>query len=255
MSDKQLDLATVPESNLPATTDPTPLQLMQLAIEKYGPEGAAQAVGVMERLVELQERMEDRQAGKDFAGAMADFQMECPDIPKSKKVRIITGKGTQLAWDFAPIDKIMNTIRPVLHKHGLSVTWDSETAEQKIKGIATITHRSGHSKTASFGMPVDASGVMGTSHKHASALSFVIRRAVLLVLGIVTADDADSDNDMVDDEKISDEQALDLQALIDETKTDKARLLKWAKADSLADIRAVNYAGIIAHLNTKKRGS
>ena len=61
--------------------------LLQLAVERGTP------VAELSKLVDLHERMEARQAAKDFADAMARFQAECPSVKKSSSAKIVTNGG------------------------------------------------------------------------------------------------------------------------------------------------------------------
>ena len=73
-----------------ARTDQGPdqiAQLLQVAIDKNI------SVEAMEKLVELHERVSARQAASEFAAAMAEFQAECPSIPKTSTAKIVTQSG------------------------------------------------------------------------------------------------------------------------------------------------------------------
>lgn len=248
-AEKQMSLSTASDAKL-AISEPTTAQLMQAAIEKLSTPGAEQAVAALEKLVALKERMDDRQAERDYAVALAAFQAGCPPIPKSKRVDVMTKSGMKYGYGYAPLEEIMKLIRPVAEKHGFAITWDSEVNEGMVKAECKIMHQNGHYATATFTAPIDDRAAMNKTQQHAAALTYAQRYSLLQVLGVVTGD---IDTDAVSVEKISENQVVDLEALIEETETNKDKVLAYAKAEKLSEIRATDYPGIIAHLETKRR--
>ncbi len=74
----------------------TPMTLMAQAIQKNIP------VETMEKLMDLQERWDKKNAQKEFNQAMADFQAKCPVIKKNKEVMEKDGKKAR--YSFASLD-------------------------------------------------------------------------------------------------------------------------------------------------------
>ena len=71
----------------PITTDGPLTDLLRIAVERGAP------VEQLEKLVDLHERMEQRQAARDFSAAFAAFQAECPSIVKNREGKVVTNKG------------------------------------------------------------------------------------------------------------------------------------------------------------------
>jgi len=208
----------------------TPMQLISQVVENPDFD-----VDKLDKLMSLQERWEDRQAAKQFNDALSKFQKETPKIVRSKKG----------AHDikYAPLDKIMDTIQPVLSAQGLAVrfstSWD---AQGYITAICTISHVSGHSEASEITIPVDDKMAANSSQKMGSANSYAKRYALSNALNLAFAE---TDTDGTDlGEKVTIDQATVIDDLIAEIKLPAARkkaFLKWAKAKSVEEIPVALY--------------
>ena len=85
---------------LEATTGNEVNALLELAINK-GVE-----VETLERLFDLEQRVNDRNARGAFFAALNRFQEECPDIKKTEEAKIATKSGSGYKYHFAPLDEI-----------------------------------------------------------------------------------------------------------------------------------------------------
>jgi hypothetical protein len=154
-------------------------------------------VGGVERMVALYERLQDKKAAKDFSAALADLQAETGKIVAMKPVhgKSLDGGKTEgpIKYHYAPFEDIMDRVRPLLTKHGFSISFDTEIKEPYLTSLCTLTHRSGHSKTNRFTVR------MGDGPPHASAAqasgsnaSFARRYALCDALAIVISQDDDA---------------------------------------------------------------
>lgn len=224
--------------------------LMALAVEK-GVDG----VEALERLVALQERLADRSAREQFFEALNRFQDECPVIVHDSKVDF-TGKssGTQVKYSYASLPHIWEVVKPLLQKHGFSVSWDTDESGPKMAIKCILYHRAGHSREATFTAPVtSASPGMSDQQKAGGALTYGRRQTLVSVLGLVAAE---SDNDGANEreiEAITEDQALDLQSIAEELKVDKAVFLKVLGAESFNGIPKAKLGEANALLDRKKK--
>jgi hypothetical protein len=186
--------------------------LLHLAINK------GVSVEALEKLVQLHERMADREAAKEFADAMAHFQSACPTIAKTSTARVVTKGGSAYTYNYAELDEIARTVRPFLHKQGLSYSWDSAVSEdgKRIRVVCTAAHMNGHKATASFEAPIASlSGAMSPQQEVAAALTFGKRQTLVQVLGLTTGDpDADGAAHNGPVEYVNPSQVEVLEALI-----------------------------------------
>ena len=171
----------LPQDLVPTEANPEAVRigsLLSLAIEK------GLSVEGLEKLVALHERVMDRSAAQEFAQAMAQFQEECPPIRKTTTATITTKSGGQYQYTYAELDEIARTVRPHLHKHGLSYSWDSACDDKMVSATCVVQHVNGHSRRAGFSAPVDTLAQMSGAQKYASALSFAKRQTLIQVLGV-----------------------------------------------------------------------
>ncbi len=237
-----------PPDGVPSLTDPVEpsiMQLMAMALEKGG-----DAVSQIERLVDMKLKLDALSAAREFNRAMADFQAECPPIAKSSTARIMTKGGTSYSYQYAELDEIARTVNPLLARHGLSYSWDSEFAEKSLTCICTVRHINGHSVPAKFALPIDNPSAMNDQQKVGAALTFAKRYSLISALGIVTGE---PDSDGADPATISDEQQTLLQAKLEEYGLDRQRFLSYMKVRSLAEIPATNFTAALNAIETRKR--
>ncbi len=142
----------------------------------------------LEKFMDLQFKFEDRQNERSFNKALADFQMECPVIKKTKKVSFNTTD-----YNYSPLDEIVFVIRPIMGKFGLSFSFDNEAKDgTKAKLYTTVMHSSGYSKKTTWDYDLmSQGGQMNTSQRNKSALTYAKRAGLENALGIVTTDEDD----------------------------------------------------------------
>lgn len=225
--------------------------LVALAIREKVP------VEVLERLVALRERIAEKNARAAYFAALAGFQAECPEIPRTKTANIATNTGSDFSYKYAPLEAITRTIRPILQKYGLSYSW---TVEESAKAgtldvVTTLRHIDGHSETSRFPVPTENRAKMSEAQKNGSAFTFGRRQTLAGVLGITTADDidgkaaAEADDD---GELITEDQLATLTDRINEVGADFARFCAFMKVEALKDIRKADFDKAIRALAQRK---
>lgn len=177
-----------PESGLqrievPAMRADDPMALLTMAVQR----GAD--VGTLERLAALRDKFLAEKARKAYFDSLAAFQRECPVIVKTSKVLV----GGSERYRYAPIDRIIKVVGPLLEKHGFAYQRDSKIEQGWVEAIVTITHREGHSETKSFRVPSESKAGMSEAQKYGAALTFADRYAFCGALGIKTGEE---DTDM-----------------------------------------------------------
>lgn len=118
-------------------------------------------VDVVQMLVQMQERQEDRQAERDFAIALDAAQSEVTQVQRLGFVDLTKAgekpkEGSQRGYNFARDEDIDNMLRSIMHKYGFSIFYDRTMREGGgLIVTATLLHSGGHSKTSSFPLPID----------------------------------------------------------------------------------------------------
>jgi ERF superfamily len=187
----------------------------------------------VEKMMNLQERWERREAEKAFADAMAEFKKNPPVIIKNKHVHYETDKGGVTDYDHASHDAVTLAVIKGLSEHGFSHKWQLAQREGKVVVTCVITHRLGHSESTTLESAPDSSGGKNSIQAIVSAKTYLERHTLLAATGLSTSDMQRDDDDGrgADDgkpgpitEKIYDGLLADLHA----TTTDAAAKLLWA---------------------------
>lgn len=173
------------------------------------------SVESLERILDMGRRLKAEWAKEQFIKSLAAFQGECPVIEKKKKVSFNTTN-----YSYAPLEDIVEEVKPLLAKHGFSYMFDTET-NGKMKVICKVYHLAGHMEPATFDMEIDANAKMNVSQKYGSALSYAKRYTFCAAFAINVKDEDNEKNlKTVDTVGIED---VDLDA-INETITQEALL-------------------------------
>ncbi len=245
-------LTAMPVDTAMTRTDPTPMSLMQLAIEK----GAG--VGELERLVALQERYEAREAKKAYVRAMAACQAAMPII-----VRNATNNHTHK--NYVNLEGMVRQARPVYMAHGFSLSFN--TADCPIAGymrvICLCSHIAGHTEPFQIDLAIDGTGAKGGSNMTAlqgagSTMSYGERYLTQKVFNLIISD-ADKEGELFGKMPIGPEQLAELQADIDTRDMDVSKFITFMNIPSgkLADMPSRDFSKAMQLIKLKplKKGS
>lgn len=234
---------TVPQTiqDSPASS---PARLIEMAIQQNAD------VAKLEKLMDLQERWDARQAEVAFNAALNKVQANLPQIEKK-------ADNKQTSSKYAKLEHVNAALVPVYAAEGFSISWG--TGDSPIDGhvrlIADLSHSAGHTRRYHLDVPLDRAGVKGNDNKtlvHAtgSSISYGRRYLTLMMFNASTYDDQDGNHPVP---RVSEEQQANLQALIDEVGANKKAFLGFLKVTSLADIRADRYVDAVKLLEAKRK--
>lgn len=240
------DQSALPLATQAATSEPSAAQLLQSLIDRGDPE---KNIGVLERLIALKERSDAKQAEREFAQAFHSLQAEMPGIQAMEEV---PDKQGNVKYVFAPYEYIMREVRPLLIKHGFSVTFDSEFKELRLVMRCTLLHIGGHSRTTTQYMRVSAPYGANDSQADGATSTMAKRYALCCALNIVVERDTDGRTDArVEGMPISFEQSQTLKELVKETRSDERAFLKYAGAGTYEEIGSNRYQELFRTLQAK----
>ena len=176
----------------------------------------------LEKFLDLQIKMEDRQSQKELFSALALFQGECPIIKKTKKVEFKSVK-----YSYSPLDEIIHIIKPIMLKHGLSFTFNVVTEADQNKLVTAIRHKGGAVVEYDYYYEsIHDDQRMNDAQRRKSALTFAKRAALENALGIATADE-DDDARRSTEVSITDDQVKEIDSLLAPADTSKEKFLSY----------------------------
>ncbi len=204
-------------------------------------------VAAIEKLVGLYERMELRDAEKQFSAAFVALQS---DLPVIVATTIIPNRGK-----YERFEDVMRVVGPLLVKHGFTVSFSMDFREGRILETCTLRHVGGHSQSNSFAVRTGKAD--SDTQADCKAATTAKRNALLNCLNIVIRQDAltDEDNDAtLEGDLISRDQVQYLKEQVEETKSDAAKFLALAGVTSFEEIRSGAYDVLVRALAAKARG-
>lgn len=169
-----------PQRNVMAQGAVTPAALLQVAMDQ----GAD--LDRLERLMDMQERWEKREAQKAFTEAMVAFKGENIVVTKDRTNKQHNSMYTSLG-------QLVSTVTPFLSKHGLSADWDLDQSNS-ITVTCIITHRLGGEKRVKFTAPPDGTGAKNEIQKIKSTITYAKSVTFESACGIASTD-ANEDDD------------------------------------------------------------
>lgn len=153
-------------------------------------------VGKVERLWAMHQTVVKQQAEAAFNDAMARTQAEIEPV-------INNATNTHTKSTYAKLAAIDKAITPIHTKHGLSVSYDTETKNVEdpieqgmLRIVAIVSHSGGHSRKHHIDLPLDIAGAQGTTNKTkvqatGSTNAYGRRYLKLMIFNVSTMDDND----------------------------------------------------------------
>lgn len=127
------------------------------------------------------------EARTEWTKAFLAAQRELPDIQKTKTAKIDTKGGGSYSYKYADLPDVLSAVRPILNRHGLTVTQAVAGERGSVSVTTRIYHEAGH--VEEFG-PIELGG--GSDARTAgSAITYARRYSLTAALGIATDDDDD----------------------------------------------------------------
>lgn len=121
----------------------------------------------------------------NVSAALVAAQAEFPKILKDKKVKVKIKSGGEYEFSYAPLDSIIDKVRPLLFANGLVFI---QSAGDKTV-VTRLIHQSGEWMETDP-MPVLASS--GSPQDYGSGISYARRYQLAALLGIASEDDDDA---------------------------------------------------------------
>ncbi len=214
-------------NDLAQTSEPSVAMMLQKVIDG----GITnENVAALESLVGLYDRMQAKNAEREFSAALADLQAETIRVQATKSVDVRDGVPR---YKFAPYEEIMRTVQPMLTRHGFSVTFDTKVEGDRLNSICTLTHKSGHSRSNQFAVRFSKPPGSSDPQGDMSTKNYAKRGAFCDCLNISIEHDDDA---RMIGQPIGSALAGDLAARVEEVGADREAFLKFAGAKEFEEI-------------------
>jgi hypothetical protein len=204
-------------------------------------------VAKLQAIIDMKHREEDRQAKRAYVAAMNEFRAACPQIFKTKTVDFATAKG-RTHYKHAGLAEAMAQIKSALSDYDLVPSWRTQVGDGSVEVTCVVTHAEGHSETTAMVAPFDTSGNKNNIQAIGSAVTYLQRYTLFVLLGLAAADDDDS---VGASEKITEAQAQKLHTDLIDTKSDEEKFLQVFGIERLEDMLARDYGRADKMLATK----
>lgn len=242
-----------PASNITVMADTAPAVSQAAAIISVIERAATNPnvdIDKMERLLEMQERIMQRDARAAFASALAEMSPNLPAIVERGGIKDRNGnvQSTYALWE-----DINDAIKPVLAKHGFALSFRTGRDEGQISVTGVLSHREGHSEETTITLPHDSSGSKNAVQAVGSSTSYGKRYTAGLLLNLTSRGEDDDGNAGGSGPVITDDQADTIRKLIDTTGTKINAFLEYIDAPSVADIPAAKFQAAMKALLAKQQ--
>lgn len=201
----------------------------------------------LRELLDLQERILDREAEQAFAEAMARAQEKMPVVAKD-------AENEHTKSTYARLEAISKAITPIYTAEGLSLTCSEEASpkDNHIRVVGILRHKLGYKEQHHVDVAIDSVGSKGTVNKtatQAAGSTFTYGRRYLkcMIFDIATGDDNDGNGAGL--QRLNEEQVEQLEQKVKDTGANRAAFLRWAKVDEPSQILAKNFERVMEQLD------
>lgn len=189
-------------------------------------------VAKLEKLLELKERWDAKQAKLAFDAAMARAQAQIQPV-------VADAENTQTGSKYAKLKSIVASLSPIYTAEGFSVSFgqgacDSEKLREAgwFRTLGYLTHQSGHRETFYVDLPLDVVGSQGKVNKtqiHGAKSSISYARVILMgmMFNFTTSLDVDDDGNAAGARREPDAEATDEQL---------AKIQEYRESDEIPDV-------------------
>lgn len=177
---------------------------------------------------------------KNLAIALAKFQREVNNPSNTATNPFFKSK-------YAPLNDVLNTVRPILSKHGLSVVQAPSTEGNNITIATTLIHESGeYMEFPELSLKMDKVTAQGAG----SAITYARRYALSAILGISSEDD--DDGNIAEKQSENNKVGKDHQALKDNSLATDSQLSLIGKLMKDKNYSAESMVSYIGKMYNKK---
>lgn len=137
----------------------------------------------VEKMMDLQQRWEEREAEKAFNDALAAFKSEAVEVIKRREVDFTSQKG-RTNYKHAELSDVVEAVGPALSKHGFAWSWKTEQINGLVRVTCILKHRQGYSDSVALEASPDQSGNKNSIQAIASTVTYLQRHTLKAITGV-----------------------------------------------------------------------
>lgn len=222
------------------------MQLLGRALER----GAD--IGILEKLMDLQERHEKNVARRAFDAAMADFRSKNLLITKSREVDFTSTKG-RTHYKHEDLAAIAEVVNPALAECGLSYRFrTTSNPNEPISVTCIVSHRLGYFEENTLSAGRDDSGNKNSIQQIGSTITYLQRYTLKAALGLASAHDDDGAR-ADDDAPVSVEQRDQLLLELDKAGGDVAKFCEYLGVEAISQLPASRFPAAMKAVAAKAK--
>jgi hypothetical protein len=197
----------------------------------------------------MYERMVSREAETRFNAALVKMQPRLPVLDERGEIIDLSGK---LRATYATWEDTVDAIRPLLARHGFSLTFRPGRSPRGIPAVTgVLRHQGGHKEEAEIELPADSTGDKNPVQAIGSTMSYGQRYVTKMLLNLTSRGE--------DDDGAGAGQSGAASNLIAEINMLAGRpaFLAWKRENRkrLAELAAAEFQHVISLYNTRLRRS
>ncbi len=176
----------------------------------------------MERLMQMHERLLDRQARAAFDAAFAAMQTELPQMPEHGKIKNKSGgvQSTYALWE-----DINDIIKPIMSRNGFALSFKISNRDKFSVVTGTLSHSAGHREESTFELPLDISGSKNEVQGLGSSTAYGKRYVAGALLNLTSRG---QDNDGAGSARMPESQKVDFLTAIEALADEAAAAKLWS---------------------------
>ncbi len=245
-STKSKTIANLPQANSSSIAAMDPLVAM---IERAARDPSID-MDRLERLMQMQERAQQRTIEAQFNEAMAEAQMEMRAVAAD-------ANNPQTKSKYASYFALDKAIRPIYSKHGLALSFNTaEGASADCVRVVCYVSRSGFTRQYHVDMPADGKGakggdVMTKTHAVGAAMTYGQRYLLKMIFNIAVGEDKDG-NKIDTSDIVTEQQVTEIRNLLNSDAEEPA-LCKHLGIARLGDMTEVLFEKAKKAIDAKRK--
>lgn len=229
----------------------SPMELVAFVVQQ------GKDLAIIDKMVELQERFEAKQALRAFDTAVSNAKAKIKPILKNREVDFVSRKegAGRINYEYEDLGAIAEHVDPILAEYGLSYRHRPKQDGKNLTITCILSHRDGHREETSLTALNDETGNKNAGQAIASTATLLQRYTLKLALGLATTRDDDGHGASAP-ETISEEQIKTLErelTTISATADERAAFLRYLEVSELAKLPASEFQRAMQSIKDKAR--